>query len=205
MVYKYSCFISYKRPPGWTLRAGPGGVPAPHALSDTAEAFQERLDYFLSLPVPSFRDVQLEPATKYPEALSQNLCYSLCLVALVLPQYFESAWCVAEWKAMEAFERKRAIQRQQSLIIPVLVGGDPDLLNPKLGGRTSHDLRGVGTPARHFKTPRIIEEIQRIAEAINNMQALMRADGGTECDQFSLGIGTDSVSPDYPEPSPMGR
>jgi TIR domain len=205
MGYEYACFISYKRPPAWTLRAGPAGEPARHALSDTAEEFQTRLDYFLTLAKPSFRDVQLEPATKYEASLAKKLCHSLCMVALVVPQYFESAWCVAEWNAMEVFERKRLNQRGKSLIIPVLVGGDPTVLNPKLGGRSSHDLRGVGMPAQHFKNPRILKEVHRIADAINSMEGLMRTDPTTECDQFSLEIGLDSVLPEYPEPSPFAR
>jgi hypothetical protein len=102
MAYKYACFISYKRPPNWLSQAGALGAPAPHVWSDFAEAFQQRLNYYLTTPVPSFLDVKLQPGTNFRETLAQNLCHSFCMVALVVPQYFESPWCNAEWNAMAA-------------------------------------------------------------------------------------------------------
>jgi hypothetical protein len=103
------------------------------------------------------------------------------------------------------FEQSRLNQPGRTLIIPVLIGGDPAVLNPKFGPRQSTDLRGVNTPARQLMGIKNSAKIEAIANSINSFRALMRADGGTGCDKFSLNIDSDDPDPKFPEPSPIGR
>jgi hypothetical protein len=206
MPYKFACFISYKHPP--RRMASPWPPPrrvVKHWWTEFADAFQEELDSFISLPISSFRDAALTPGTKYPRELSENLCLSLCLVALVVPQYFESAWCVAEWNAMAAFESTRVGGRRLPLIIPVLFGGDQSELEPYFGGRTPTDLRGLSAPGRQLRNPRNRDKIKAIAEIINKMEERLRGTGPTECDQFSLGLGPEDLTPLFPQASPLAR
>jgi TIR domain len=207
MSYKYACFISYKRPPNWAAQPGlPLRDPNRHILAEFAKAFQEELDYFLSLPVPSFRDVNLVPGSMYPQQLSQNLCSSLCMVALVVPQYFESAWCMAEWNAMTKFEIVRLGLGGGSLIIPVVVNGDIRVLEQRFGGRTARDLRGLSAPGRQLRNPRNRDKIRMIADIINSMEGLLHGfTAWADCDQFSLGLGPEAVTPQFPETSPLSR
>jgi len=202
MTYRYACFISYKRPPTWQASPGnPAPDPSRHFLAQFAEVFQQELDSFLSLSVRSFRDVNLSPGSKYPRELSQNLCLSLCLVALVVPQYFESEWCMAEWRGMAKFEQTRS---RTPLIIPVLISGDMRMLERQFEGRKAFDLRGVSTPTRQLRSnPRVRGKVQTIADMINNMGSRLKGAALEECDAFSLGLGPDSTKPLFPEKSPM--
>src|SRR5262249_55224997 len=88
MAYTFACFISYKRPPKRNER--PDIVitrpTRPHIWIQFSRAFKEQLDQFLNTNVISFRDEDIPPGAGYPAALSQNLCRSMCMVALVVPQ-----------------------------------------------------------------------------------------------------------------------
>src|SRR5215469_4879100 len=100
MDYDYACFISYKRPPKPIY---PPGVIArkqtKHIWLQLAETFEQKLDQYLTTGIRIFRDENLQPGIDYPKQISRSLCRSVCMVALVVPEYFESRGCVAEWNA----------------------------------------------------------------------------------------------------------
>jgi TIR domain len=207
MSYKFACFISYKRPPQRVPQSGivPRVRLRRHYWDEFAESFEQELNRYLILDVLAFRGANLAPGTLYPKALSESLCRSLCLVALVVPQYFESAWCIAEWNAMLNFEATRLPRSQKSLIFPVVLGGDPSELQTRFGGRKWHDFRSVNTPARQLANSEHRQKIRLIADEINSLGDILKNLSPTGCDQFSLGLGPDSITPIFLEPSPLMR
>jgi hypothetical protein len=112
--FKHACFISYKHPP----REASG----PNFYQDFVRALRERIEYYLQTKIRTYLDEDADPGTSYPTELSQSLCQSVCLIAVLTPDYFDSSWCKAEWEAMIKLEEKRL--GKAGLIIPVVLRGD---------------------------------------------------------------------------------
>src|SRR5215217_7028588 len=170
MAYANACFISYKRPPQWGNNF-PGPAPARqlrHLWLEFAETFQDRLNQVLSTSIPSYRDSAIDPGQPYPQVLSKNLCQSICMVALLVPEYLESSWCKAEWKAMEKLEQERLGGGQQGLIIPVIFRGDPKRLQAFFGTREAVDLRSVVDPSTQLRLISNRRKIEAIAAKISD-------------------------------------
>lgn len=55
---------------------------------------------------------------RWPDSLRQALKSSRCLVCLWSPLYFQSAWCVSEWRSFLERERRFAL-RSHGLIAPL--------------------------------------------------------------------------------------
>jgi hypothetical protein len=127
------------------------------------------------------------------------------MIALVVPEYFESNWCSAEWKAMTSLEEKRLGKGMFQLIFPVICTGDPATLRPKFGPRTDVDLRDIVSPAKQMDSVRTLTKIRSIAEKINNLAKTLPA-SNIDCNAYSLGkIGPDVSVPEFHEPSPFQR
>jgi hypothetical protein len=203
-LYSFACFISYKRPP--KVVRPPGLLPqreVKHLWMQFAEAFEETLAQFLNTRIPIFRDDYLWPGSAYPAELSSRLCKSVCMVALVVPEYFESKWCRAEWDAMRAFEEDRLGPGKHGLLIPVLCVGDPVALEPLFGTRLHFDLRNIVSPAKQLSTVRNRTTIQNIANIINHHAKTPLPPKKIDCETFSLGIEPEEISPKFSEPSPF--
>jgi hypothetical protein len=204
MNYANACFISYKRPPQRLSRRSALGKPqSKHLWIEFAEVFQKRLDKYLTTNLPSFRDEHLQPGDDYPRALAVNLCESMCMVALVVPEYFESSWCNAEWEAMASLEEKRLGKGKFQLIFPVICTGDPAILRPRFGPRIDVDLRDIVSPAKQMDSVRTLTKIRSIAEKINNLARTLPVTD-FDCSAYSLGtVGPDFSNPKFKEPSPF--
>jgi hypothetical protein len=206
MSYTNACFISYKRPPQRVhQRSTLQGPRYRHLWAEFADAFQRKLEGVLSTHLPVYRDDRLSPGDPYPQTLAENLCKSVCMVALIVPEYFESAWCTAEWTAMESFEQKRLGRgATNQLIFPVICTGDPIMLRPKFGRRQEVDLRYIVNPATQLNSVRARNEIIKIATKIDGLiRTIPSAD--IDCDDYSLNVGSDISSPQVTEPSPFER
>jgi hypothetical protein len=92
--YQHSCFISYKHPPALSV-----ADVSRHFWMEFITSFQERLESFRRIGLAAYRDDQLQsvPGTRYPQELSRRFCRSVCLIAILVPEYLESSWCRAEW------------------------------------------------------------------------------------------------------------
>jgi hypothetical protein len=155
--FKHACFISYKHPPE-------AADPIKHVWIEFVEALQQRLTACLTRNRSVYRDGVLKtlPGVRYPTELSRNLCSSACLVAVLVPEYQESSWCMAEWRAMEKLEKQREEQGASvELLIPVLFRGDPLKAKAFAGKRTLVDLRHVYSPHQlaGVKNRRLLEHI----------------------------------------------
>ena len=104
--YLHSCFISYKHPP-----AADSLPAAGHFRLNFVEAFEERVNYYRQIALTTYRDVRLRAAggVHYPVELARSLCRSVCMIAVLSPDYMESAWCRAEWQAMEDLEQNEKL------------------------------------------------------------------------------------------------
>lgn len=106
--YAYDVFFSYKRHDltvGWTRNV------------------QEHLKLWLSQeierPVNMFVDVDtVEIGDRWPDILREGLKRSRCMVSVWSPLYFQSSWCVSEWKSFLARERMMNLG-SHGLIAPV--------------------------------------------------------------------------------------
>jgi hypothetical protein len=206
MGYDYACFISYKRPPKPVY---PPGVvprkPGKNLWLQLAEEFEEQLDEFLETRIRIFRDNMLEPGSDYRRDISRSLCRSVCMVALVVPQYFESKWCCAEWAAMQSFESTRLGSGKRGLIIPVVCKGDIDKLKRFIDPRLAFDLRGIVSPTRQLSNVANRRKIATIAEKINTLAQRPPPPQPQDCDNFTVTTGPDEVTPRIEEPSPFER
>jgi hypothetical protein len=107
--YAYDVFFSYKR----------------HSLTlDWTRSVHSTLKYWIMQEVGG-REVEMfvdeesiETGDHWPEKLREALRLSRCMVCLWSPAYFQSAWCVSEWKSFR--ERERRIGKQShGLIAPM--------------------------------------------------------------------------------------
>lgn len=165
--YLYDVFISYRH------KAPMGDWVRNH--------FHPLLEQWLPefLPVdhePSiFIDWDMETGTAWPAKLRQALQTSRCILAVWSPQYFRSAWCLAEWQTMLERHKLLGLGTQQNpggLIYPVtFADGEhfPDeakIAKPK-------DLRKWNIPHPSFKeTKDFIEldkEMQSLCEELGKM------------------------------------
>jgi hypothetical protein len=207
MAYSNACFISYKRPPIYeNPRAIALKSTTKHLWLQFVEKFEQLLRERLNTPLQIFRDTNLdaEPGKPYPEELSKNLCRSICMVALLVPQYIESSWCVAEWKAMEDLEAKRLGNRRRGLIIPVIFQGGKEDLAELFGTRETVDLRGIDKPSRQLDSVGNLRKIRAIADTVNDHVKKFAATQA-DCDGFLIPEGAEKDTPRIVGPSPFRR
>jgi TIR domain len=107
--YKYDVFFSYKR----------------HSLTlEWTSAVYKRLQYWLMQELGGreatlFVDEdRIETGDRWPEKLRQALKLSRCMVCVWSPSYFQSSWCVSEWKSFLAREQRLQME-SHGLIVPL--------------------------------------------------------------------------------------
>ena len=88
--YKYDVFFSYKR----------------HELTlDWTRQVRKRFEFWLSQELGTreasiFVDEDcIETGEEWPTALAEALKHSRCMVCVWSPSYFQSAWCINEWRS----------------------------------------------------------------------------------------------------------
>lgn len=191
-----ACFISYKHPPNQYEA---------HLYNEFVKAFEKKLKTFLTTKLPPYHDDQLKLGGAYPEELSQKLCRSVCLVAVLTPDYPDSNWCVGEWKAMEKLESKRLGPGKKGLIIPVLLRGDPREWEKFVGERVYVDLR-VSKPKTQLDSVKNRQKIEEIALRISEY-AKKVMDPGEDCESFHITLGLEQQKPlpTLKDPDPLAR
>ncbi len=186
MTLEHSCFVSYCHGHGPLMRS---------FIEQLVEALDAYIEPWLEQKVWIDR-TRLEAGHLYNEAIARDLCQSVCMVAVLVPRYFESDYCRREFEAMrrveaERFRRLGGAPANRGLIIPILFRGEgADLPEPIRRHRHYCDFGGF-TTARSDKLLRnrdFIEKIEAIARFVAALHksladASMAAD---ECDQFRL-------------------
>lgn len=193
--YQHSCFISYKHP----LVDDRSG----HFWTEFIDAFQKWLEFYLTLGLPTYRDNKLRsaPGAKYPALLSHNLCRSVCMVAILVPEYMESSWCIAEWKAMEQLEQERTADSDLGgFIIPIVFRGQDEKVTQFCDGRVFIDFRHIVNPRRELNSRKNREQIEHIAQRVAQ---LAKCQSRTDCSKFVIPIGEEVVRPSFDDPNPL--
>ncbi len=192
---EYACFISYRHPPR--------NAPEDHFYKQFVRALKERLEGYLTTELRTFIDEDADPGTSYPSELSKKVCKSVCMIAVLTPDYPDSKWCKAEWEAMEKFENKRLGPGQHRLIIPVVLRGDVKQWE-SFYERKPIDLRVV-VPTKQLGGIKNSEKVQKLAAIVESLVQQVK-DPCEHCDGFQLVVGIDDMKspPTFPDSSPFG-
>lgn len=196
--FEHSCFISYKRAPFYA-----GGN---HFYAEFVKIFEQRLTYYLTSELKPFRDNQLleNPGIRYKRELIRRLCKSICMIAILVPEYIESNWCRYEWQTMEYIERYRLDDsRNEGLIIPVKCRGNIENFAEFVGDREIIDLH-VNEPKKQLRNIQQCEKIESIANKISRLTKQFE-EAGIKCEDYDLPIMSESekIIPSYNDPNPM--
>lgn len=193
--FKNACFISYKHPPKWASEN--------HLYREFAETLRDRLEFYLSTEIRAYIDLEADPGTFYPENLSRELCQSVCMIAVLVPEYWESNWCQAEWEAMEEFEAKRLGDGKRGLIIPIALRRPVQEWRDRLN-RNPVDFTKVMVPKDQLKGAKYSEKIQHIANVISRFVQQMK-ECCDDCKEFRVNLGKEELKPDptFEEPNPF--
>lgn len=136
--YEYDLFISYSR----------HGSVQKWLLNHFYDKLRESLaDEYGSLNV--YMDRQMPSAVHWPSNLRDALQRSKIMVQLLTPPYFQSPWCMAEMRSMQAREEMLGLAgngvSSQGLIYPILYGDSENF--PEEGKvRAWRDFKDVAYP-----------------------------------------------------------
>ena len=112
-----------------------------------------------------------------------------------MPDYLESEWCLAEWKAMEKLEQQR-LGKERELILPILLQGDRKQIEDFVGTKIYMDLSKVVDPAQELNTTEYRREIKKLAELIDERVKKLD-DAEVDCSDFSIDV---PEAEDYEDP-----
>lgn len=121
MTFAHSCFISYRHSDRERTRK---------FIAELVDALDDCTDQ--TMPIGAFHDKgRLKAGFKFNLAITKALKESVCLIAVLSPEYFQSDYCRREYVGMveiEAARRKRTglPPAEKGLVIPILVWGDDD-------------------------------------------------------------------------------
>jgi len=190
--FEHACFISYKHPPK--------NAPEEFFYQSYVRALKKGLEYYLATEFRTFLDEDADPGSFYPKNLSQTLCKSVCMLAVLTPDYQDSNWCRAEWEAMENFEAKR-LGGRRGLIIPIVARGKVKDFENRFK-RTAVDLV-VALPAQ-LKNPKNAAKVQKLAGIIDNWVRQVH-DPCEDCTTFEFNLGPEELTfpPSYNDPDPL--
>jgi len=193
-TFEHACFISYKRPP---KKAGEN-----HFYMEFVETFRERLEFYLNTSIRSYVDTQADPGFSYPTEISRELCKSVCMIAIMVPEYPDSNWCRAEYEAMEKLEQLR-IKGERRLIIPIALRRTASEWNAVLK-RKPVDFSRVSVPRTQLNNIKHSQKIQEIADQIIKLVAEVK-DPCEDCVNFQFSVGIEELSdqPTFTDPNPF--
>jgi hypothetical protein len=159
--YAYDVFFSYKR----------------HGLTiDWTRNFQKQLEFWLSQEigraVDMFVDVDtIEIGDQWPVRLQEAIRLSRCMVCVWSPMYFQSSWCVSEWKSF--LEREKIVNVSPHGLIAPIRFHDGDYFPEEAQQVQSLDLRPFASTLPAFwNSPRSVEledQIKLLAVSVAKM------------------------------------
>ena len=161
--YAYDVFFSYKRH-GQT--------------AEWARNVQKLLDLWLSeemrRPVTMFVDVgSIEVGDRWPDMLKEGLVLSRCMVGVWSPMYFQSSWCVSEWKSF--LEREKIMNMVPHGLIAPVCFHDGEHFPPEAQQVQSLDLRPYASALPAFwKSPRSLELEDRIKTLAGSVAKILQ-------------------------------
>ncbi|MGM1065382.1 toll/interleukin-1 receptor domain-containing protein [Saccharothrix sp. Mg75] len=151
--YKYDLFISYSRYGSvrkWLQN---------HFHQKLVECLADQV-----APAPRvYVDWTMPSAVDWPSNLQKALHRSKIMIQLLTPPYFESQWCVAEWRSMQEREKMLGLAGSdltQGLVYPILYS---DSENFPMEGRTRswRDFKKLAQPDLVFQESRKFNRFHR--------------------------------------------
>ncbi|MCP2167244.1 TIR domain-containing protein [Goodfellowiella coeruleoviolacea] len=151
--YKFDIFISYSRYGSvqkWLLN---------HFLRKLKECLADQI-----APAPKvYVDREMPRGVHWSSSLKHALRYSKIMLQLLTPHYFESPWCMAEWRSMQEREKMlglASLSLPQGLIYPILYS---DSENFPLDGRMISwvDFKEFAHPDPPFQTTGMFVDFHR--------------------------------------------
>lgn len=167
MGFKHACFVSYR-----------------HSDKEKTIKFVEQLVDALDncfdqyVPLTAYHDKpRLLPGYRFNVAIEQALRDSVCLVAILSNEYFESEYCRREYSAMKRIEDERRNQLglppiDRGLIIPILVWTSEEDVPEEIKGEIHFDpmqfsLTNLRGEIKY--DPNLVPVVERIAKVIINL------------------------------------
>jgi hypothetical protein len=162
--YKYDVFFSYRRDKlvqGW--------------ITEVVSRLRFWLTQELSVPEATlFCDQDsIEVGDRWPESLRSALASSRCMVAIWSPSYFQSAWCVSEWRSFLAREKQLSLSAH-GLIAPVRYHDGEHFPVEASQVQWADFSEYTSTIAAFWNTSRAVEFEDRIKEFAGSVAALVR-------------------------------
>lgn len=151
--YEFDVFISYSR----------HGSGAKWLMNHFYPKIQDCLADQIA-PMPKvFVDKSMPRGVHWPSQLQKALRHSKVMIALLTPLYFQSKWCMAEWRNMKAREQMLGLgttDRPQGLIIPILYSDSENF--PEEGRELSWwNFKELSTPDPVFQESRDYVQFHR--------------------------------------------
>ena len=135
--YKWDLFISYAR----------RGSVQKWLLNHFHEKLRDCLANEFQ-PLRIYVDRGMPRAVHWPSNLQHALLHSKIMIQLLTPPYFDSDWCLAEFRSMRAREELLGLAgagQSQGLIYPILYG-DSENFPPEARERSWVDFKDVAYP-----------------------------------------------------------
>jgi TIR domain len=187
MAIRHACFISHCHGHGELMT---------RFIADLEEALTSSLDPYMKEPVFIDR-ARLQPGYRFNPALATAICESLCMVAVLVPRYFESSYCLCELEAMKRIEDERftrmgrAAPNDRGLIVPILLRGTRSELPESISGHIHYSDFHTFSPAdrrivrtRQFSTR--IDDIARFIFDLRKSFVRVAATDAVDCTNAAL-------------------
>lgn len=164
--YKFDVFISYSRHGSvqkWLLN---------HFYQKLCECLADQF-----APLKVYMDREMPRAVHWPSNLQSALRHSKIMVQLLTPPYFESKWCMAELRSMQAREEMLGLagsEISQGLIYPILYS-DSENFPVEHRQRSWVDLKAFAYPDPVFQqTVGFNNFHQKVTELASDLAQLVR-------------------------------
>jgi hypothetical protein len=199
LAIQHACFVSYRHPP-----PAAGGRQYEHAWVSFVQTIVSLLVKNLAVNRSVYWDLELrsKAGQKYPETLAHNLCTSACMVAILQPEYLESEWCRAEWRAMEQLEQARGQAAAPGIIIPILYRGDDPQVGAFAGVRPPLDFRNVVLPKQLTTSVRFNSMLQKTCKHIDERVRAIH-ETGVDCQSWRIAVGEEKTVGSVQDPNPV--
>lgn len=164
MSFQYACFISYRHS---------DKEKTVKFIEQFVDALENSLDQRLQQGVYIDRD-RLKAGYKFNIAIAGALRESVCLIAILSPEYYNSDYCRREYVAMERIENKRRADLgippvHKGLVIPLLVWGTEEEVPQAIRGNLHYISMNFGLTNLRGEIkydPNLIPIIEKIGDLI---------------------------------------
>jgi hypothetical protein len=163
--YEYDLFISYSRK--GTCRTWVTQMLLKNLVDILNDELPNQVSYFI--------DEEIEPGVPWEDRIRDKLLVSKVALCIWSPTYFQSDWCMAEWKSME---------RRQDLLTHVRPEfADSPVLFPVIysnGDYFPPDAKGTQYSRMFIEDPELLNHVEafklsvKYAELVNRTRALAK-------------------------------